>query len=124
MSKKFTFLILLSLLFSNAKAQNSSPTQDPVFIYVSCPDINFEKYKELDQLLKTDTRFAVETACIPAHVLTVRINSAANEVLNLSSDFERFRNLCFSAGMETVNMNPTMTKDSFEAQCKSARRND
>lgn len=124
MSKKFTFLILLSVFFFSANAQNASPNQEPAVIYITCPDIDFEKYKQLDQLLKTDTRFTVTTACIPAHVLTVRVNSNSNELLNLNSEFDRFRNLCMSAGMESLSMNPNMTKDSFEMQCRSARTND
>jgi hypothetical protein len=122
MTKKFTFLVFLLALLNTGICQSSSqPTNEQVF-YVQCNDLDFEKYRQLDAAVKNDGHFAVITACIPAHVLTVRVNPG-DQALSNSVEFEQFRALCENAEILQTSLLSNFNKQMFEDQCRSARTN-
>jgi|688.fasta_scaffold63370_4 hypothetical protein len=121
MSQKITSLIIFfSFIFVPAFSQSTPQVFQETF-YVQCPDLDFEKYRQLDIVLKGDGHFTIATACIPAHVLTVVVNNPSSVQLNMESEFSRFRNFCIASGIDSSTLLGGYTKQMFEEQCRSAR---
>jgi hypothetical protein len=122
MTKKFTFLVFFLALLNTGFCQSNSQTTNEQVFYVQCDDLDFEKYRQLDATVKSNGHFSVITACIPAHVLTVRVNPGAQALSN-AAEFEHFRTLCETAGILQTSLLSNYNKQMFEDQCRSARTN-
>lgn len=112
--KKFivlTFCLIFSSTISIAQvAVNDSESP----IYFEFSELDFTKYAELHESVKSDGHFRIETVCIPAKVLCLQI-------LDNRSTPEGFKQLAFLVGLvasELVQENPSQA---FETRCQIAR---
>ena len=82
--------------------------------YVEIPNLQVDGYVELVNTLKADGHFEVQTACIPAHVLTI--------VVIAPSDATAFDQLAALSGLPTVSHLSNFNQEIFEQRCMDARR--
>ena len=101
-------LCVLSLSVSGQSLPKGS------LFYVEIPNLHVDGYVELVNTLKADGHFEVQTACIPAHVLTI--------VVITPSEVSAFDQLATYAGFTTVSHLSDFTQETFEQRCLDARR--
>lgn len=82
--------------------------------YVEIPNLQVESYTTLYQTLKSDGKFEIETACIPAHVLTIVVKS--------ETDLDAFKQLAAFSGLNNTIHLAAFNEELFESKCLEARR--
>ncbi|MFM7234261.1 MAG: hypothetical protein ACKOZM_06690, partial [Flavobacteriales bacterium] len=86
-------------------------------IYFEYPSIDFNKYAELHEAVKADGSFIIETVCIPAKVMCVKLS---NGILDTSSA-EAFKQLAALVGLSAIEWAPGQQPGAFDNRCLQAR---
>lgn len=94
-----------------------NPTQDGI-IYVDCSALNPENYGILMKQFKENPQLELGEACVPAHVLSVRIK---DRNLTEAQGFEAFISKAAGLGLGDISLLADYTDESFMNRCKAAR---
>jgi hypothetical protein len=124
MMKKFTLLFTIMLtcaLAGFSQSGNTGNTAAEQVFFVQCDDINFDKYTNLHNRLKNDGRYTIATACIPAHVLTIKVSQSASLNATVESNYNAFRELASLVEIDQMQLLANYNTQMFESQCRSAR---
>lgn len=122
MSKNLTaFFCLVILSFISVSSFSQTTQSSEQVFYVQSVDLNVDNYANLHNKLKSDGRFVISSACIPAHVMIIKVTS--NELLSFGvpANFEIFRSLTSQVNIGAVQLLASFNNQLFEEQCKSAR---
>jgi len=104
--------VLLISTFSSAQS-----SQNNGLIYLQTDDITVEKYQALQTILKNNDLFSVKEACVPAHVISVRIPQS-----ELSANLlQQIKSVVASAGIHSVAVLEDYNDEKFIQKCSSAR---
>jgi hypothetical protein len=122
MRKKFTFFCLSIILFCSPLllSAQSNQVEEHIF-YVQSNELNVDNYASLHEKLKSDGRFTISTACIPAHVMVVKVISPALLSSAADANYELFRTLAVQIQIGQWQLLSNYNKQIFENQCLSAR---
>lgn len=112
-----TTLCALIVSFSLAtSAQTSNQPQPEYFIEIK--SITVDSYVALHNTLKTDGTFEISSACIPAHILKIRIKNGSQEAAAFKQNFEL---LSQTAGINDVTVLSDYNEEKFIDRCAVAR---
>jgi hypothetical protein len=122
MKKKFTIFILfisLTLIHFGSKAQNS--TQNPQYFYVLAPQLNVENYEAIHHKIKQDGRFEISSACIPSHVMKIKVINSGMQTSSVVTNQTTFKELISNTGVGNVTTPTAYTEEMFMDACRAAR---
>lgn len=111
---KFIFIAVCALTWCNSLYSQNSLNPSTGLVYFEFASLDFNKYAELHETVKTDGHFAVETVCIPAKVICVR-------VLDQRSSAEAFKQLCTLSGLNATEWQAGQQAGAFDNRCQQAR---
>jgi hypothetical protein len=114
MLSKVRFFMTVALLCALSVSVSGQSMPKGTLFYVEIPTLQVDGYVELVNTLKADGHFEVQTACIPAHVLTIVVISP--------SDSTAFDQLAVLSGLSTVTHLENYNQELFELRCLDARR--
>ncbi|MFZ4784803.1 MAG: hypothetical protein ACOYLH_04945 [Flavobacteriales bacterium] len=107
---------LLVCLSYSANAQSTS-TSNSNLMYVECSAITPEKYGELLTRLKNHPDFEVGEACVPAHVITLKLKHSGD----LNQLFSTFKTATSSVQLGEVKLLADFNDEKFMNRCSQAR---
>jgi hypothetical protein len=121
MQKSFTLLFAFTVLIFSSffSVAQSTPFQGQSF-YVEASDLTVENYDMLYHHLKTDGRFTIDKACVPAHVMIIK--TVNNSSVNLSQNISAFKALAVSSQINHVVILDNFTFEQFDQACMNARQ--
>lgn len=114
MLSKARFFVTAALMCALSVSVSGQSMPKGTLFYVEIPALQVDGYVELVNTLKADGHFEVQTACIPAHVLTI--------VVITPSDATAFDQLAVLAGLNSVTHLANFNQELFEQRCLDARR--
>jgi len=116
LSKSLFALFLLTVSFV-AGAQSTQGVSAEKW-YLDLPSLNTDNYVTLHETLKSHARFEIQEACVPAHVVVIRLRSG---VTPSSDDSSKLQQILTAKGFANVAPMATQTPESFMERCRSAR---
>lgn len=121
MYKIFTLLFLSVSILSAGQSNSSQPSVETnQTFYVQASDLNLDRYSDLHVRIKNDGKFSISTACVPAHIMEIKILNTPT-IGSVNAGFELFRALCIESQIQQVTLLSDFNYSLFEQQCKSAR---
>lgn len=121
MKKISTLYALVALVFLlvsfDSSAQSVSANHSSGLMYIATEDITVEKFQALQNTLKTNSSFSVKEACVPAHIISVRVHSGTPN----DQSFAEFKTILSSVDIKTVSLKPDYNDEKFLQKCSSAR---
>jgi hypothetical protein len=114
MLKNARIFMTAALLYALSVSASGQSLPKGTLFYVEIPNLQVDGYVELVNTLKSDGHFEVQTACIPAHVLTIVVIAPSNETA--------FDQLAILSGLNSVSHLSNFTQEVFEQRCLDARR--
>lgn len=118
MKNKITLVAICAfmfLIFSNSSFAQSAST--PSIMYIECSAITPEKYGALLTSLKNNPDFEVGEACVPAHVITIKLKHDGN----LQQQFNGFIAQTASIQLGEVKLLADFNDEKFMDRCSQAR---
>lgn len=118
MKNKITLVAICAfmlLIFSSSSFAQSAST--PSIMYVECSAITPEKYGALLTSLKNNPDFEVGEACVPAHVISIKLKHDGN----VEQLFTGFKNQTASLQLGEVKLLADFNDDKFMERCSQAR---
>ncbi len=113
--------ISLALAFACACAVSavaqSNPSTD-VF-YVRIDNLDVDNYATLHHTLKADGRFLIDLACVPAHLLLVKM--VGERDADLSKNLAAFQALATNAQLANATLLPDFDSRKFTDACAATR---
>ena len=100
----------------------TTPVISDVF-YVQSNSLNVTNYADLHNKLKVDLNFVIETACVPAHMLTIRLVNTSLVSNGVNANYESFRLLASQVNISDMQLLTNFSNELFEEQCRNARSN-
>jgi hypothetical protein len=111
---KLTLLVIMMLCGSLFSFGQSIPQPASQLAYFEFASLDFNKYAELHEAVKADGNFLIETACIPAKVISVK-------KVNVNSNFEAFKQLASLSGLSATEWLQGQQQNAFDQRCLNAR---
>lgn len=109
----------LTLLQYAAKAQNSP--QNPQYFYVLAPQLNVENYEAIHHKIKQDGRFEISSACIPSHVMKIKVIGSGMQSNAVLANQTTFKELISNTGVGNITTPASYTEEMFMDACRAAR---
>ncbi|MBX7051418.1 MAG: hypothetical protein K1X54_05250 [Flavobacteriales bacterium] len=122
MRKVFTILLLtiaFSMSLMSTHAQNAP--QNGQYFYVLATNLNVDNYATLHQQLKNDGRFEITSACIPSHVMKIKVISTNGQNTTLESNKETFKSFIGNISLGAISTPANYSEQMFMDACKAAR---
>lgn len=120
MRNKITLVAICAFMlvcFSFAANAQSTSTPSSNLMYVECSAITPEKYGELLTRLKNHPDFEVGEACVPAHVITIKLKHAGD----VNQFFTSFKSNTTSIQLGEVKLLADYNDEKFMNRCSQAR---
>lgn len=118
MKNKITLVAICAfmlLIFSSSSFAQSSSA--PSIMYIECSAITPEKYGALLTSLKNNPDFEVGEACVPAHVITIKLKHGGN----MEQQFNGFKSQTATLQLGEVKLLADYNDDKFMDRCSQAR---
>ena len=118
MKNKITLVAICAfmfLIFSNTSLAQGDST--PSIMYIECSAITPEKYGALLNSLKNNPDFEVGEACVPAHVISIKLKKEGNT----QQLFNGFKSQTASLQLGDVKLLADFNDDKFMERCSQAR---
>jgi hypothetical protein len=118
MKNKITLVAICAfmlLIFSNSSFAQSAST--PSIMYIECSAITPEKYGALLTSLKNNPDFEVGEACVPAHVISIKLKTDGN----VQAQFNGFKNQTANVQLGEMKLLADYNDEKFMERCSAAR---
>lgn len=120
MHKKSAFaalLLTLSILFiSNEVPAQTTVSQDRL-IYIESAELNTESFGKIVHALKGNSEIEVGEACVPAHIMSIRIKTNTVSSEKAAGEFKSRTNEI----LKTVSILENYNDEIFMSRCSAAR---
>ncbi len=111
--------LFLAALTSVGISQNNNQDASNTTFFVRIENLNVDNYPTLYHAIKTDGRFEVTLACVPAQILTIRLTATAEA--EMSKNIQNFQTLAANAQLSAPVVLPDFNADRFFEACSAAR---
>ncbi len=115
-----TFFLICAIVLSSFAQSTTTTTESDIF-YVRIDNLNTDNYAVLYHKLKADGRFTIDLACVPAHVLKIKMIGDRSEVL--SENLNAFQELTAQAQLATPRLLADYDAQKFFDACAATRSN-
>lgn len=118
MNNKVTLVAIcafIMLVFSTSTFAQSTST--PSIMYIECSAITPEKYGALLTSLKNNPDFEVGEACVPAHVISIKLKKEGN----VQQQFNGFKAQTAAVQLGDLKLLADYNDDKFMDRCSQAR---
>lgn len=108
--------LILSFSTTSSFAQTASPIE---IIYIESNQLTPEVYGELLNKFKNDPVFEISEACVPAHVLSVKIKTSGENTK--SAIFNAFKQKASNTSLTELSLLEDYNDEKFMTRCSNAR---
>jgi spore coat protein U-like protein len=115
--KRFILFAVCAFTWTAYSFGQSSTTPTPERLYFEYPSLDFTKYAELHEAVKADGNFIIETVCIPAKVMCVKLSNGNTD----ASTAEAFKQLAALVGLSAIEWAQGQQQNAFDNRCLQAR---
>ena len=115
--KRFILLALCGFTWAVQSCAQSSLPPAPERLYFEYASLDFNKYAELHETVKADGNFIIETACIPAKVMCVKLAQGNPD----AASAEAFKQLASLVGLTAIEWTQGQQAGAFDNRCMQAR---
>jgi hypothetical protein len=115
-----TIFIICAIVLSSFAQSTTTTTESDIF-YVRIDNLNTDNYAVLYHKLKADGRFTIDLACVPAHVLKIKMIGDRSEVL--SENLNAFQELTAQAQLASPRHLADFDAQKFFDACAATRSN-
>ncbi|MFM7729014.1 MAG: hypothetical protein ACKO7B_20110 [Flavobacteriales bacterium] len=105
------------LTWTVSSFSQSPVTSVPERLYFEYPSLDFDKYAELHETVKANGSFVIETVCIPAKVMCVKLSAGSPD----ASTADAFKQLAALVGLSAIEWAPGQQQGAFDNRCLQAR---
>ena len=114
---RFILLAICALAYSAPSFCQTSVNNPSERLYFEYPSLDFNKYAELHETVKANGVFSIETACIPAKVMCVKLVQGPADV----SAVDAFKQLAMLVGLTAIEWPQGQQDGVFDNRCLQAR---
>jgi hypothetical protein len=120
--KKIAGIVCLTcaIVFSSFAQSSTTNAESDVF-YVRIDNLNTENYAVLYHKLKADGRFTIDLACVPAHILKIKMIGNRSQVM--AENVSAFQELTAQSQMATPRHLADYDAQKFFDACAATRSN-
>lgn len=111
--------LFLATCSSLTFAQDSNQPNSNSTFFVRIENLNVDNYPTLYNNLKTDGRFEVGLACVPAQILTIRVLDSSNA--DMAKNIQDFKTIATEAQLALPVVLTDFDADRFFDACSAAR---
>ncbi|MBL0315841.1 MAG: hypothetical protein IPP69_08685 [Flavobacteriales bacterium] len=122
MRKVFTLLfVTAAFCLMSIRHDAQSTPQIAQYFYVLASDLNVDNYATLHQQVKNDGRFEIASACIPSHVLKIKVIGSTSLSNSTDDNKVAFKTLISTISLGTIATPENYNEQMFMDACRASR---